>query len=203
MLMGTRRKWLRGLPILRLMPVVANERSQNAMPPNTTKPSLQGLAASVAFPSGFARLPSTSLQRSKVRVIIVSDAMFTLSKSCALTTPVFLQVEVERALEPLAWDVERTETMTTYMIAPGRTSMFAPYSQARFGRQGDTWVLQLTLSRLLLVPFAIFALAAVVFLTMGPKSFVDVALFLALPFGIVGAAVFDCHRRLVRWWNLL
>lgn len=50
MLMGTQRKWLRGLPTVRLMPVVANERSQNAMLPNTTKPSLQGLAASVAFP---------------------------------------------------------------------------------------------------------------------------------------------------------
>ena len=81
--------------------------------------------------------------------------------------------------------------------------MFAPFSQARFGRQGNDWVLELTLSRQLLIPFAIFIFALIVFRAMGPMTLADVALILAAPFVIVGVAILDCRERLKRWWNLL
>lgn len=129
--------------------------------------------------------------------------MFKLSKPCALTTAVHIEGEVGRALERVATDIEREDGWTFYNILGGRFSMFAPYSRARFGRQGDEWVLQLTPSRQLLVPFAIFALALVVFRTMGPITFSDAALVFALPFFLVGAVILECQSRLRRWWNLL
>jgi hypothetical protein len=130
--------------------------------------------------------------------------MFILSKPCASTTPVFLRGEVDRALERLAWDIERSDAATIYKIAPGRMSMFAPYSQVHFWQGDGQWWLRLELNRYGLGLFAALPFAGLLlFRIMGPIRPEDALLPFGLFYGVYGLALLESRIRLSRWWNLL
>jgi hypothetical protein len=94
-------------------------------------------------------------------------------------------LELERVVGPLALSVDDDGRGVTYKIsafAPRlRYSMFVPFSEVSLSRETSGWVLQLKLSKVLLLPFAFSAFGFAVFRTMGPISGPDAALFLAMP----------------------
>ena len=133
--------------------------------------------------------------------------MFVLTKPEALTTAAHISTEVERKLEPLAYDIDRGNTGVTYKIssfAPGiRYSMFGPFSEVSLMRERGIWVLRMKPTKLLLLPFALFAVALLVFRTIGPIGIVGVAITIGLPTTLVLFALLEARVRLANWWKQL
>jgi hypothetical protein len=133
--------------------------------------------------------------------------VFVLTKPEALTTAARISTEVERKLEPLAYDIDRGDTGVTYKIssfAPGiRYSMFGPFSEVSLMRECGTWVLRLKATKLLLLPFALFAVALLLFRSLGPIGLDGVVIGIAAPTVIVLLAVVEARLRLGSWWNEL
>lgn len=133
--------------------------------------------------------------------------MFVLTKPESLTTAAHISTEVERKLGPLAYDVERGENGVTYKIssfAPFLSySMFLPFSEASLIREAGSWVLRLKLTKLLLAPFALFAVALLVFRTVGPIGIDGMLIGIAVPTAVVLLAFIEARLRLASWWNQL
>jgi hypothetical protein len=133
--------------------------------------------------------------------------VFVLRKPEALTTAAHISTEVERKLEPLAYDIDRGDAGVTYKIssfAPGiRYSMFGPFSEVSLMRECGTWVLRLKATRLLLLPFALFAVALLVFRSIGPIGIDRMVMGIAVPTVLVALVVIEARLRLGNWWNQL
>ena len=131
--------------------------------------------------------------------------MFSLTKSDMEPSRGVVWAQVERQLEPIFFEIGRAPDEVAYRIssfAPFiRYSMFAPFSEARLLRQRESWVLQLKLSRLLLLPFGAVLVGLLAFRMSGPISVKDGALALAGPMLIVVSAIMDARRRLLAWWS--
>lgn len=131
--------------------------------------------------------------------------MFSLTKSETERSRAIIWAQVERQLEPISFEVDRAPDEVSYKIssfAPFiRYSMFAPFSEARLLRQRGSWVLQLKLTRVLLLPFGVAFVALLAFRTLGPISGEDGVLALAGAALIVVAAIMDARRRLFAWWS--
>lgn len=133
--------------------------------------------------------------------------MFVLTKSEALTTAAHISTEVERKLEPLAYDIDRGDTGVTYKIssfAPGiRYSMFGPFSEVSLTRERGTWVLRMKPTKLLLLPFALFLSALLVFRALGPVGIEGAAIAIAVPAAVVLLFLIEARLRLANWWDQL
>ncbi|MES2120676.1 MAG: hypothetical protein V4513_08890 [Pseudomonadota bacterium] len=133
--------------------------------------------------------------------------MFVLTKPEALTTAAHISTEVERKLQPLSYDINRDDTGVTYKIssfAPGiRYSMFLPFAEVSLMRECGTWVLRLKATKLLLVPFALFAVALLVFRFLAPLGLEGIVIGAAVPTVLVVLAVSEARLRLGAWWKHL
>jgi hypothetical protein len=133
--------------------------------------------------------------------------MFVLSKPEALTTAAHISTEVERKLEPLAYDIDRGDNGVTYKIssfAPGiRYSMFGPFSEVTLLHEQGLWVLRMKLTKLLLLPFAFFLVGLLAFRTIGPIGFEGVLLTIAVPTVLLLLALVEARLRLSSWWSKL
>lgn len=133
--------------------------------------------------------------------------MFVLTKPEALTTAARISTEVERKLEPLAYDIERGDKGVTYRIssfAPGIPySMFGPFSEVSLTQERGTWVLRMKPTKLLLLPFALFVAALLAFRTIGPIGIEGVVIAIAVPAAVVLLALIEARLRLAHWWNQL
>ena len=133
--------------------------------------------------------------------------MFVLTKPVTLTTAVHISTEVERKLEPLAYDIDRDEKGVTYKISsfgPGiRYSMFGPFSEVSLMREGGTWVLRMKPTKLLLMPFALFVVALLAFRTIGTLDIKGVAIAIGVPTTVILFALIEARVRLANWWNQL
>ena len=133
--------------------------------------------------------------------------MFVLTKPEALTTAAHISAEVERKLEPLAYDIDRGDTGVTYKIssfAPGiRYSMFGPFSEVSLMRKQGAWILRIKPTKMLLLPFALFVVAFMAFRTIGPIGIEGVAIGIGIPTAVVLFALFEARLRLGNWWNRL
>ena len=132
---------------------------------------------------------------------------FSLTKPEALTTAAHISTEVERELEPLAYEIDRGDAGVTYRIssfAPGiRYSMFGPFSEVSLIRKGGAWVLRMKPTKLLLLPFALFAVALMAFRTVGPIGIEGLAIAIGVPIAVVLFALIEARVRLRNWWNRL
>ncbi|HMC92895.1 MAG TPA: hypothetical protein VKI45_10575 [Allosphingosinicella sp.] len=133
--------------------------------------------------------------------------MFMLTKPDALTTAGPVAAEVERKLEPLAYEIERDDGQVTYKIssfAPGiRYSMFGAFSEVSLTHEGGSWVLRMKPTRLLLVPFAIFLVGLLAFWAIGPIDLAGGLIVAALPVALVLLTLIRARMRLGNWWNQL
>ncbi len=131
--------------------------------------------------------------------------MFELTKPEALTA--HISTEVERKLEPLSYDIDRSDTVVTYRIssfAPGiRYSMFGPFSEVSLRRERGKWVLRMKPTKLLFLPFALFAVALLVFRTIGPIGIGGMVIGVAVPTVVVLFALSEARLRLASWWKQL
>jgi len=133
--------------------------------------------------------------------------MFVFTKPEALMTGALVAAEVERKLEPLAYEIERGDRNVTYKIssfAPGiRYSLFAAFSEVSLTPERGNWVLRMKPTKLLLLPFAIFVAGLLAFRTIGPIDLAGVLIALTLPAVLVSLTLIAAWMRLRRWWNSL
>lgn len=133
--------------------------------------------------------------------------MLIMTKPEALTTAVHVSSEVERKLEPLAYEIERSDNRVTYKIswfAPWIAySMFLPFSEVSLTRENGTWVLRMTPTKLMLLPFAPVALALIVFWASSPIGIIGVAACIGAPTAVVLLAFIEARLRLAAWWSAL
>jgi hypothetical protein len=133
--------------------------------------------------------------------------VFVLTKPEALTTAAHISTEVERKLEPLAYDIDRGDNRVTYKISsfgPGiRYSMFGPFSEVSLMRERGAWVLRVKPTKLLLLPYALFVVALLAFRTIGPIGIEGAVIAIAVPTAVVLLALIEARLRLANWWNQL
>lgn len=131
--------------------------------------------------------------------------MLTLRKSEAQRSRPYMWAAVEKQLEPISYDVDRAGDEVVYRIssfAPFiRFSMFAPFAEARLFREKGCSVLQLKLTRVLLIPFAIALVGLLAFRAIGPVSLEAVAAAIIGPTLLIGLDLARQWRRLRDWWS--
>jgi hypothetical protein len=112
---------------------------------------------------------------------------------------------VSKSVAPLAFDIEETESSTTYRISGFspflRYSMFGPFSEVTLERIEGAWLLKLCLSKTLLFPFAAAVFAVFIFRMIGPIGPRGLLMIFGVPTLVVGLGIAEARMRVGMWWR--